>query len=232
MEFIFRITQYNVEDLEDEVATALDKQSELYSRKRLPAIWNFVDRFNNWVASKRVTKHRSFLRILYGIIMTVMGIILLVPGLMEPSELLVALIAGIISVTIGIGCLWSRRKRSKCKFHKKADKLRTGMRKRSNPKLHKMAYELLVGIRKSLEITTDTTLTVRFTLEGMSLLSDTLVVYQDFQTIESVNIYFLVWQDKVTILQKKDLLERSVEEFLAFLEEMTSLQRITVGTVG
>lgn len=230
MEFRFHITKYNVDQLEDEVATALDKQAELYSRKRFPAIWKFIDRINKWVASRKASKHKSIIRILYGIVMTVMGIILLGPGLMEPGELFLLLITGIISVTIGVGCLWPRRKQLKNEFDIKEDKLHVGVKKRTNRKLHKMAHDLLVGIRKSVELTTDTTVTVDFTLEGMSLLGNTLVAYQDFQTIiEGVNIYFLVWQDKVTILQKKDLLERSVEDFLTFLEEMTRLQGIKIG---
>lgn len=211
MEFVFQITQFNSDVLEDEVAAALEKQLELYSRKRLPAMWRFIDRNNSRRASEGVIEQRKILRKIYGIILTVMGIFLLVPGLIEPRELLAPLIAGIISVVTGVGCIWP-------------------WRKRSNRKIHKIAEELLAGKRKPLDETTETTLLVRFTAEGMSFPNNSLIAYQDFQTIIEVeSIYFLVWLDKVTILQKKDLVVERSEAFLAFLEEMTSLQRITVG---
>lgn len=214
MEYIFRITQYNADALEDEVAAALKLRLELYSRKRLPALWRFVDRNNSRRASEGVIKRWSIISKIYGIVMVVMGIILLVPGLLDPRELLVPLIAGMISVVFGVGCIWP-------------------WRKQSNRKFHKIAENLLAGMRKPLEETTEAPLLVRFTEEGMSLPNNSFIAYQDFQTIIEVDsIYFLIWRDKVTILQKKDLVEERQEAFLAFLEEMTSLQRITVVTAG
>lgn len=211
MEFIFQITQYNSDVLDDEVAAALEKQLELNSRKKLPAMWRFIDRNNSRRASERVIKQRTILRKIYGIFMTVIGIYLLVPGLLEPMELLEPLIIGIISVLTGVGFIWP-------------------WRKRTNRKLHKIAEKLLSGFRIPLDETTDTPLLVRFTVEGMSLLNKSLIAYQDFQTIIEVeNIFFLVWLDKVTILQKKDLVAERSESFLTFLEEMTSLQRIIIG---
>ncbi|MBP1754686.1 MAG: hypothetical protein H6Q59_1084 [Firmicutes bacterium] len=212
MEYIFQITQYDTDDLEDEVAAALEKQLEIYSRKRFLAMWRFVDRNNSRRASQKVIKKRTILRNIYGILLTVMGIFLLVPGLIDPKELLLPLIAGIISMIIGVGCIWP-------------------WRRKSNRKFHKIAEELLSGIRKSLDETSDTSLLVRFTEEGMSLLNNSMIAYQDFHTIiDAKNIFFLVWLDKVTILQKKDLVEESQEAFLAFLEEMTGLQRIIVNS--
>jgi hypothetical protein len=215
MEFIFQITQYNSDDaLTDEVAAALEKQLELNSRKRLPAMWRFIDRNNSRQGSEGVIKQSSYLRTIYGIFLTVMGVILLVPGLMDPRELLTPLIAGIISVVTGVGCIWP-------------------WRKRSNHKFHKIAEDLLANMRKSLNETIETPLLVRFTAEGMLLPHNSLISYQDFRTILEVkSIYFLVWLEKVTILQKKDLVMESSEAFLAYLEEMTSLHRIAIVNVG
>jgi hypothetical protein len=212
MEFIFQISQYNSDvAFKDEVAAALEKQLELNSRKRLPAMWRFIDRNNNRRASEGVMKHRTFLRRIYGILLTVLGVILLIPGLMDPRELLAPLIAGIISVVTGVGCIWP-------------------WRKRSNNKFHKIAEDLLANMRKSLNETTETPLLVQFTAEGMLLPHNSLISYQDFQTIIEVkSIYFLVWLEKVTILQKKDLVMESSEVFLAFLEEMTSLPVVKIG---
>ena len=210
MEFIFRITQYNTDELEDEVAAALEKQVEINSRKRFPAMWRYIDRNNSRRAPEKVIKIRAILRKIYGIIMTAMGIILLVPGLMDTKELLLPLITGIISVVVGVGCVWP-------------------WRKRSNRKFHKLAEKLLDGFKKSLKEATETSLEVRFTEDGMNLLNLSLISYQDFQTmIEVENIYFLVWREKVTILQKMDLALGSPETFLSYLEEKTGLKRLTV----
>lgn len=210
MEFIFQITQYNSDTLADEVAAALEKQVELNSRKRLPAIWRFTDRINSRQASQKIIKQRLLRTKIYGIFMTVMGIFLLVPGLMEPRELLMPLIAGIIGTITGVGCIFP-------------------WRKRPNRKFHKIAEKLVANMRKLLDETTETPLSVSFTVEGMNLLNKSLIAYQDFETIiEAESIYFLVWQERVTILQKRDLLMEQSEEFLDFLEEMTSLQRVTI----
>jgi len=40
-------------------------------------------------------------------------------------------------------------------------------------------------------------------VEGMSLLNNSLISYQDFQSIiEAESIYFIVWQGKITIFKK------------------------------
>ena len=214
MEFIFRITQYKSEALEDEVAVSLEKQLELNSRKKLPAMWRYIDRINSRLAPKGVIKQRKILRKIYGSLLILMGVFLLVPGLMEPKELLVPLIAGLISVTTGLVCVLPRRKRS-------------------NRKFYKIAEELLAGMGNPIDVTTETPLLVHFTAEGMKLPNNSLTLYRDFQSIiEAESIFFLVWQEKVTILQKKDLVGEGSETFLTFMEEMTGLQRITAGTVG
>lgn len=210
MEFIFRIIQYNADELVNEVALALEKQVELNSRKRLPDMWRFIDRLNSRRAPEGVLKKRAILRKGYGILLTGMGLFLLIPGMMEPRELLLPLIVGTISVVVGVGCVWP-------------------WRRRSNRRFHKVAEELLTGLRKPLKEANESSLLVRFTEEGMSLPNNSLVAYQDFHTvIETERIYFLVWQEKVTILQKMDLVEEATEAFLSFLEMNTGLQRITL----
>ncbi len=134
----------------------------------------------------------------------------MIPGLTYPSELMMPLIAGLISVLVGVGCIWQ-------------------WKKDSNRKFHKLAEKLLAGTKRPWSDTTDTSLLVRFTTDGMMLPNDSIVLYQEFQTIiEAKHIYFLVWLDKVTILQKKDIVEEVPETFAEFLEEMTGLTRVSV----
>lgn len=209
MEYSFKITQYNADTLVDEVAAALEKQVELNSRAKLPAIWSFIDKSSSRRADEGVIRRRKIVRKIYGIILLVLGIFLLLPGLMKPKELLLPLIVGIISAVIGILQIlpWKSSKR----------------------KFRKIAEKLLAGNKKMVDEDVKKALAVHFKNEGMFLPNHSIIAYSDFQNIiETENIYFLVWQGKVTILQKKDLAKEKPEKFLNFLEKKTNLHRITI----
>ncbi len=73
MEFIFRVTQYNTDDLVNEVAIALEKQLEINSRKKLPSVWRFIDHHRSHRAPEGTIKKRSIRAKIYGIILTGYG---------------------------------------------------------------------------------------------------------------------------------------------------------------
>lgn len=209
MEYVFRISRYNDETLLDEISAALEKQVELSSRVKLPSIWHIIDKVDNKRAPEGVIKKRRIIRKIYGIILIVLGLLLLVPGLVKPKELLLPLFTGAFGVIAGILCIWPAKMRSNRKYCKAAKKLLTGMKK--------------------LQKDPNKPLLVRFTKKGMNLPDKITAPYSDFQTIiETANIYFLVWQGKVTLLQKKDLSAKETDSFITFLEKMTGLQRITL----
>lgn len=95
MENIFQLTPYSVDELLPQLSRILEKRTELTSRQRLPAIWRFTDRLNSKSkASEAVLKRRRILCLVWGVAMTIMGVILFAPGLMEPETLTVPLIVG------------------------------------------------------------------------------------------------------------------------------------------
>lgn len=201
MEFLFQISKYNQDNLELQLSKALDKLAELNSRKRLPWLWKYIDRLNTVPkAPMPVLRRRAVRYKIYGVILLIMGIYLLIPGLMEPKKLLVPLISGAISVSFGLVCLLPREKKPSRKFHAAAVKL--------------------LATAQTSEQLGD----VSFTQEGMNLPNEEVISYDCFKTIvDTENIYLLIWKDRVTILQKRDLLNGAHDDFLQFLEKKTNL---------
>lgn len=205
MEFIFLVSQYDQNDLEEQLSRALEKQTELNSRKQLPSFWRFIDHHNKSRVSESKLRRRNIRYKIYGIAILAMGIFLLVPGLLEPTKLRIPLITGVIAVVTGLACLWPWRKRSNARFRKGAIKLLSSL--------------------QSFEQTKNAPVLARFAPEGMILPNATVISYSDFNTlIETESIYFLVWNGRVTVLQKRDLIEGTLKDFLFFLEEKTGLK--------
>lgn len=210
MEYIIYVTDYDTKTITHEVANAIEKQVELHSRIRFPIIWNFIDRTNKRKISGNIQKKRTFRSKIYGFFLFIMGIYLFVPRLMEPVELKGPLIAGFISLTTSIAIFWPWKK---CPYRK----------------FFKSAFKLISIMKKRLAESKEISLLVRFTSEGMIFSNEVTISYQDFKTIiETEHIYFLVWFDSVTFLQKKDLVEETTEDFFNFLQEMTSIEGIVL----
>ena len=47
MEFVFELTKYNDVSFKPQVSKALEKRTELVSRKEHPGMWTFVDKMNS-----------------------------------------------------------------------------------------------------------------------------------------------------------------------------------------
>ena len=199
MEFVFQISENNQDNLE--LSKALEKLTELNSRQSLQWLWKYIDRLDAVPkASIPVLRRRAVRYKLFGVILLVLGILLLVPGLMEPSELLVPLISGAISMLLGLVCFLPRQKKPSRKFHT-------------------AAIKLLASTQTSEKLGN-----VSFTQEGMKLPDGEVISYDCFNTIvETESIYLLIWKDRVTVLQKRDLLNGAHEDFLRILKEKTNL---------
>lgn len=210
MAFIFQISAYNREELKEQLTLALDKRTELISRKLLPRLWRFIDWLNR--RGKSVT-HRSHHKTIhfkiYGVVLLAMGIFLLVPGLVSPKELIVPLLAGALSVSLGIVYLLPNRK----KTDKKADKKTN---KKINRKFEKSAIKILDSLQ-SIESHSDVSLEVHFNEEGMVMGKDS-VTYPNFDIIiETEKLYLITLKTKLVVLQKKDLKVGTTEDFIDFL---------------
>lgn len=96
--------------LREQLARALEKRMELNSRKVMPKLWAVTDRLRSVPkAPEPVLRRRRVRYKIYGVILLVLGLLLLIPGLMEPEELSAPLAAGALATVSGVLYLWPRR---------------------------------------------------------------------------------------------------------------------------
>lgn len=146
---------------------------------------------------------RSRLRTrLMSLLLLAAGMVLLVPGLMEPQKLFVPLLAGAVAAGMGIVGLWPRRRHRKNPFDQSA--------------------KLLLAGKDS--ISTEQAILVSFSEAGMELPtndgSPELIPYDDFEcAIETVDVILFVYGERVTVLQKKDLTTGKIGAFCQLISD-------------
>lgn len=197
MTFTFHIHSYDANRLLPQASRALEKRTELLSRARYPRLWNLTDAYNQ-VAQKR-TRTRLRTRSM-SVICLLLGIFLFVPGLTDPKGMLIPLLSGAVAIGAGIGGLWSSRKNKRKPFDDAARTLLDGKD----------------------TISEEPPLMVSFSDEGMFLPADDgeaeCVPYSQFEcVIETPELFLLVYDTRVTLLQKADLTEQPLEAFGRFL---------------
>lgn len=184
--YTFRISGYDKNCLLPQVSKALEKRTECISRERYPGIWAAADHLQNRSRGKKRSRLRT--RVL-SILCLAVGIFLVVPGLVSPRELLLPLLVGVAAIVIGAAGLWGGRKKKKNPFDRSA--------------------ELLLEGKDT--ITVEPPITVSFSEEGMTIPADhstaETVPYRDFEcAVETTDLFLLVYGQRVTVLQKKDLI--------------------------
>ena len=197
MDFVFQISPYSDPSLAQQVSHALEKRTELRSRAQFPKLWRVTDNLNRKHEGKTLSNGRRVRYRIYAILLIVMGVILLVPGIMDPKQLLVPLVAGVVGVLAGVFTLWTvsgSHTQSK-RFDQAAEKLLKGF---EAPPVAQ----------------------VRFTPEGMEIAGKPAAAYPDVDFVaETEDLFLLTWNEKVTILQKKDLVGGDCPQFAAFLHK-------------
>lgn len=197
MDFVFQISPYSDPSLPQQVSHALEKRTELRAREQFPKLWHVTDDLNRKHKEKTVSNGRRIRYRIYGILLIVMGVVLFVPGIMDPKQLLVPLVAGAIGILAGIFTLWTvsgSQVQSK-RFDQAAEKLLKG-------------FEVPPAAQ------------VRFTPEGMEIAGKPAAAYPDVDfAAETEDLFLLTWNEKVTILQKKDLIGGDCPQFSAFLHK-------------
>ena len=204
MEYIFNVSTIDCYALLLQVSQALEKRTELISRNNQPKLWKYTDKLNGQRKVSAVVSKRRKVRIkAYGIINLTLGIFLIIPGLMDPKELMVPLVAGVIATLLGTTILLSSRKNKKNPFLKSAKLLLDN-----------------ANIIPKVEIQ------VLFTDKEMkfnTVVNDTKtvleeVLYTDFECmIETKDIFLLTYNNCATILQKKDLSTNNVDDFSDYI---------------
>ena len=205
--FSFQISPYNIDKLLSQTSRALEKRTELVSRKQCPGLWKFTDQFNAAFQMQTRSKLRTKFM---SIICLVLGVFLFVPGVMEPQELIVPLLVGLLAIGAGIGGLWRGRKHKENPFDKSARLL----------------------LEKRDIFTAEQTIVVSFSETEMSVTVGSnrteQVPYRNFEyVIETPDIFLLFYDTRVTVLQKSDL-SGTVDGFCNFIsEKVPQYQSIT-----
>lgn len=201
--FIFSMKPYDTEALAEQTAWMLEKRVELASRKRLPGIWKITDKMNTVPRAPEVElKHRRERRKRWGGLFLVMGIFLFVPGVMKPQELPGPLIIGFLAIALG---LWYLRKedRKKNLYVKQAKKLLESLNASTENRKLRLVFD-------------DTELAVSGTGE------DKKISYSVVEcALETADLFGLIYENQILLLQKKELLLGTAEEFAKQLEEHT-----------
>ena len=206
-EFVFVPTPYSSE-LQDELAKALRARTEIISRKKNPKLWRMTDGVNRFTeehkAEDPVLKRRKIVQTVLSVILAVMGVFLLVTGLTEPRDTTL-LAAGVIALVIAAARFLPRTDASMTRqFQKSASLLLKslgGLDLSSKPK-------------------------IRFTDEAMQIKTNQKSAdfpYEKMETlVETPRLYLLTHSGSATVLQKKDLILGTPEEFLDFFRAHAS----------
>lgn len=202
--FIFSMKPYDIDTLSTQTGWMLEKRTELASRKKLPGLWKLTDKLNTVPrAPEAELKRRRERRKRFGGLFLVMGIFLFVPGIMKPQELPGPLIVGLLAILLGIWYLRKDDKR-KASYAKKAKKLLESM----NPSMESQKLRLVFG---------DTELAMSGTGE------DKKISYTDMEcALETADLFGLIYNNQLVLLQKKELLLGTAEEFGKQLAEKTT----------
>lgn len=206
--FIFSMKPYDAEILSDQVASMLEKRTELASRKRLPGLWKLTDKLNAVPrAPEAELKRRKERQRRWGGLLLVMGIFLFVPGVMKPQELPVPLVAGFLAIVMGM--LYLRKgDRKKNSYEKKAKKLLENM----NASMENQKLRLVFG---------DT----EFVISGAG--EDKKVSYADMEcALETKDLFGLIYDNQIIIVQKQELLLGNAEDLIKALKEKTTYEKI------
>ena len=122
MNYVFQLTSMDTAALQEQLARALEKRTELISRAKYPALWRITDKLPGRGKERKSTRRSRVL----GLVNLALGIFLLVPGLMQPKEMFIPLLAGMAAIGAGLGGLMRSRKHQPDRFDHAAAKLLKG----------------------------------------------------------------------------------------------------------
>lgn len=202
MDYIFQINELDTAALQSQVCQALTKRAELISRAKHPKLWKRSDRVNAGKSPEEIAKKQKLRSRILSLCVIILGTFLFVPGLMDPAELMVPLMAGAAGMIVGLFTLAASFKPKKDPFEQSAKALVQGM----------------TGIVPAKVTFTDESMTVE-----ANDTSET-TPYDRFEfVIDQPDLLLVTFGlQSVIVLPKKDL-EGSVEEFLAFIEEKATV---------
>ena len=200
-EFVFVPTHYSPE-LQSELAKALRARTEIISRKKNPKLWRMTDGVNRFAEECRaddpLLKRRGIVRTVLSVILAAAGVFLRVTGLMEPKNMTL-LVTGVIALVIAAA-----------RFLPRPDADMTRQFQKSAALLLKSLGGLDLSSKPK----------IRFTDEAMQIKTNQKSAdfpYEKMETlVETPSLFLLTHSGSATVLQKKDLILGTPEEFLDF----------------
>ena len=199
-EFVFVPSAYG-KDLEAELAKALQARTEIISRKTNPKLWRMTDQLNEYAAKgpdEAGRKRRRMIEKTLSLMLAVIGAVLLVAGMMEPKNRMM--------VTLGLICLILA-----------AARLMPGSGAGMSRRFQKSAQTLLASLG-ALNLSSKPK--IRFTQDGMRIETNRNTAeyaYEKMETlVETPRLFLLTHSGAATVLQKKDLILGSSDEFLDY----------------
>ncbi len=200
-EFVFVPTHYSPE-LQIELAKALRARTEIVSWKKNPKLWRMTDGVNRFAEECRaddpLLKRRGIVRTVLSVILAAAGVFLLVTGLMEPKNMTL-LVTGVIALVIAAA-----------RFLPSPDADMTRQFQKSAALLLKSLGGLDLSSKPK----------IRFTDEAMQIKTNQKSAdfpYEKMETlVETPSLFLLTHSGSATVLQKKDLILGTPEEFLDF----------------
>ncbi len=208
MNFIFSLSPYSSSLFQSQISKMFEQRAELLSRKKLPKDWKFIDKMRAARMPEKVLKRRRRTYRIYGVLLLLMGIYLFIPGLMDPKELTVPLVAGALAIIIGIASLrFGRNIKNEKPIQKEKPikKEKSTLFDKAAKKLFE-SYENIVPQK------------IVFDDDVFHLNEEVVIQYEEIvEVFVTTDFFVFIWKENITILQKKDLTGSSEKEFLDFL---------------
>lgn len=212
MAFVFTRAPLD-EALLPQIAHALKTRIDSLSRLKYPAMWAQADRAAaKDTPEKKASRERAAaIRYrLWGIVFLALGIVLVVPGIMEPGKLTVPLIVGAIAVLMGVKRLFGKYVSSEEKMMRRYEA---------------SARQLLNQLNRAQESGEPTLV---FDEEAMTMTtpngSEETVPYTAMEyVIEEEDLLLITFGTKITVIRQEEMIEGNIDEFLPFMEDKTSV---------
>lgn len=200
-EYIFSMSNYAAEGLLSQVSRILEQITQQNARKKSPGLWKLIDKLNSGKrAPEEELRRRRKREKRWGGLFLVMGIFLFVPGIMQPQELTVPLVVGLFAIVLGM--IYLRR---------------DGKKKNV---FNVPARQLLEQLNPLMK---DQRMRVSFSEEGITFTEEGTeaeqLLYEAVEySFETEDLFALVYDGKILLFQKKELLIGTEDEFRKKLE--------------
>lgn len=253
-EFLFRLAPMDSDNLLPQISRVLEKRTELKSRQLCPGLWKVTDRLN--ASHRNVPNRFGLFHNVMIVVLTLLGLFLFTPFLLDPAALLFPgllgaaaylwglfsmyqhwhwsvlpilllhgilatvsglsltradgsgkwlLCAGIVELVVFLVLLLPRRQKKATSFERAASSL----------------------LEQRMEISDHTDVTILFGPDSMAVSGADPIPYSQFEGVfETDDLLLCIFQNKVIVLQKSELVSGSLPELRDFLTDHISFIRV------